>query len=619
MADLPSDFRINQLLDLMDDDWKDITVEKETFDSTSLDVLYCSQHTRKKLDFYCETCEEAICSQCFKQRGAHFSHIWEDLNDAFVKQKGKILSSLDTTQKMLAQLDTQCNEISDQQVNIEADIHKAVAQLQQNLDVRKTELINLLHQLTQDKLKCLAAQKDQIETIQVQLNSYLYSLEEASKTKREEPSLHSKITNVIQAQELTSRVQQDTSELKTEADIIFSTLTDLTVECQKYGQISAGPPDPGKCYASDVRLEMATVGKESSGLLQILNADDQPCMISIESITCELVSELTGTTTKGKIERKVQNQYQISYQPTIKGRHRLHIKVKGQHINGSPFVVTAKSLGENISTTPILTFGGINKPMGIALNKNGEMVVTEGDEHCFSVLSPSGDKLRFFGTNGTSDGEFDYPHGVTVDGKENIIIADFYNHRFQIFDMQGKFLSKIGKRGSGPLKFSLVHNVALNPSNGKVYVADIDGRIQILNSDFTYSGSFGGKGSGESQFNSPQYIAFDGPGNVYVVDRYNNRIQVFTADGKFLRMFGQCGETALKEPVGIAIDSSNRLFVSEWGNHRISVFTLEGEFVMSFGSEGKEPGQFNGPRGLAVDSSGVLYVCDGSNNRIQLF
>ena len=45
------------------------------------------------------------------------------------------------------------DEISDQRVAIEADIHNTITRLHETLDVRKTELIHQLHQLTQAKLK----------------------------------------------------------------------------------------------------------------------------------------------------------------------------------------------------------------------------------------------------------------------------------------------------------------------------------------------------------------------------------------------------------------------------------------------------------------------------------
>ena len=67
--------------------------------------------------------------------------------------------------------------------------------------------------------------------------------------------------------------------------------------------------------------------------------------------------------------------------------------------------------------------------------------------------------------------------------------------------------------------------------------------------------TFGKEGSGKGQFNFPQGISCDSTGNVYVTDRNNYCIQVFTAKGKFLRMFGRCGQGKgeLNTPISIAV------------------------------------------------------------------
>ncbi len=89
----------------------------------------------------------------------------------------------------------------------------------------------------------------------------------------------------------------------------------------------------------------------SSVILQAVNYNGAPCVKQIESLQCELVSEITCATVSGSPERRGQSQYEINYQPTIKGRHQLHIKVEEQHIRGSPFPV---AVIERIGT-PILT------------------------------------------------------------------------------------------------------------------------------------------------------------------------------------------------------------------------------------------------------------------------
>ena len=88
----------------------------------------------------------------------------------FTRANGRKLAAVN---KALAQLDKRCGEISDQRAAIEENIHDSIRRLIETLEVRKTKLIGELHQMTQEKLKGLAVQRDQFETIQVQLSSCL--------------------------------------------------------------------------------------------------------------------------------------------------------------------------------------------------------------------------------------------------------------------------------------------------------------------------------------------------------------------------------------------------------------------------------------------------------------
>ena len=73
----------------------------------------------------------------------------------------------------------------------------------------------------------------------------------------------------------------------------------------------------------------------------------------------------------------------------------------GQHVRGSPLSVAVKSLVEKLGT-PILILGGVRGPRAVAITQKGEVVVTEWDGCCVSVFSPSGGKIRSFGTRGSA-------------------------------------------------------------------------------------------------------------------------------------------------------------------------------------------------------------------------
>ena len=633
-------FQINRLLEIQDSVKKlknpSVTLEGAmggtTINTPSRNVAFhCFEHVEEEMKLYCETCRVLICLQCVLKGGKHHDHDCSPLKKAFERYKEEMTSFVEplekqvtTIKKALAQLDRRHEEISDQQAVIEDNVRVTFRRLREVLNVRETEIINQLHQTTQGKLKDLAGQSDQIETTLAKLNSCLHFIGESLKKGNKQDVLMMKKNTVKQAKELTTPFQPDFLTPDTEADMVFLSSADMTASCQNYGKIVAtGPPDPSKCLITGKGAEVAAVGEKSTATLHIVNsAGIQLAGESfIKLLECELVSEITGTRASCSVERR-GSQYETRYQPTIKGRHQFHVKVEGQHVRGSPFSVAVKSPVEKLGT-PILTIdGGLDKPRGVAINKMGEVVVTECGRHCVSVFSSLGVKLRSFGTQGSGHGQFDIPSGVAVDGEENILVADCLNHRIQKFTSEGQFLTSVGTKGSGPLKFNSPIDIALNASINKVYLLNEGSHhVQVLNSDLTFSSIFGKKGSGKGQFSSPRGIACDSSGKVYVVDTCNHRIQVFTAEGEFLRMFGRCGQGKgkLYHPGGIAIDTSDLVYVSDGDNSRVSVFTSEGRSALSFGTKGCGLGEFDWPFGLAVDDSGVVYVCDRDNDRIQFF
>ena len=578
----------------------------------------CFEHVERELELYCETCGELICYKCVIKDGKHHSHDYEELNQAFEKYKKEITSLIEPMEKQvaiikkaLALIEQRCEDVSDQRETIENNVHITFRRLREVLTVRETELIGQLHQMTQGKLKGLAAKSDRIETTLAKLNCCLHFMGESIKLGNKSDVLMMKANTVHQMKELTTPFQPDTLKPNTEADMVFSALADLTAAIKNYGQIfTSGSPDPTKCHATGKGLETAVVGAKSTAILHAVNYEDKPLNFDkpIKSLECELVSEITGTRMNCNVERRGQSQYEISYQPTIKGRHQLHIKVEGQHIRGSPSSVAVKPV--------ILTLSEARGPIGVAITKRGDVVVTEGGGNCVTVFSPRGEKLRSFGTHGSAQGKFNGPHGITIDGDGNILVTDLSNCRIQKFTGEGQFLTAVGEYGSGPLQFRSATDIAFNTSNNKVYVVD-DGNhhIQVLNSDLTFYSIFGEEGSGKGQFNYPCGVACDSTGKVYVADSDNHRIQVFTAEGRFIGMFGGRGQGRgeLARPHYVAVDTRGMVYVSEQDNHRISVFTTEGQFVTSFG----RLGEFNIPRGLAVDNNGVVYVSD--NNRVKVF
>ena len=609
VAGLQPAFQTNHLLDIL----KEHKKAKEG-------AFYCADHQERELELYCESCEQLICFQCTITE--HHGHKYNLVMDVLEKCKEEIKASLTPAKEQLSavgkaskQVKSHKKEIVDKQATLEAKMHGDSQQLIDIITARTNEDTSKLRRITEEKLRDLDSQGEQLDTIGTQLSSYVEMVLETLTTGTPAKILSMKTAIAKQVKELTTSLQTDTLEPITQADMDYSISNEVVEVCQNYGAVYAlGSPDPSKCRATGKGLEVATVGERSYAVLQAVDFKGQPLKEPIQSSACELVSDITGSRTRGSVERRGQSQYEISYQPTIKGRHQLHVKVEGQHIRGSPFPVAVTSPVEKLGTPVILTISGVISPWGVAINQRGEVLVTEMSGHCMSVFSSNGKKLQSFGTRGSGQGLFRYPAGVALDSDGNILVVDSTNHRIQKFSADGQFLTAVGTKGSDCLEFSYPRGIAVNKSNNKVYVMDRNNyRVQVLNSDLTFSSTFGKQGSGKGQFDQPYCAAFDSSGNVYITEKDNHRVQVFTAEGKFLRMFGGRGEEKgeLEEPRGVAIDTRDMVYVSD-GNNRVSVFTSGGQFVTSFG-------ELDNPIGVAVDSSGVVYVCNHSTHCVQLF
>ena len=625
VAGLQAAFQTRSLLEIVEEHKKAAAMtEKIENSSPSASVreastVSCREHCGEEVELFCATCEKPICLKCVVKSGTHHGHDTELLCEAFEKYKREITASLEpmerqltTINKALAQLDARCREIADQQAATEANIHDTFKQLHKILDARKTQLINQLHHITQRKLKSLAVQRDQIETLLAQLSSCLDYVKESLDTSCKKEVLMMKATVVNQVKELTTAFQPNLLKTRIAADTKFSSSANFSSVMENYCRVSTAVdrPDPMQCRASGKGLGVAIVGEKAYAALQVGNFKGHLLKVPVLLSECELVSDVSGSRTQGSVERKGY-KYRISYRPTIKGRHQLHVKVEGQHIRGSPFDIAVMSPVEKLST-PILTIANVIEPWGVTINQRGEVVVTEMGGHCVSVFSPSGERLRSFGTRGSGQGQFECPAGVAVDSDGNIFVVDCLNHRVQKFSADGQFLAAAGTVGhiSG-LQFLRPKGITINNSSNKIYVVDTDNsRVQVLNSDLTLSSTFK-LGSDKGQ---PFGAACDRSGNVYVADTRNRRIQVFTAKGEFLRMFAE-GVVELKGPSDIAIASTGTVYVTD-DSHRMYVFTSEGQLVTSFSSLDKG---FSLPVGVAVDSSGVVYVCDHNNSRVQLF
>ena len=479
--------------------------------------------------------------------------------------------------------------------------------------------------LTQQNLGSLAAQRDQVEITQVKLTSCLEYAEGSLQTCRDSEVLAMKAPVLTRIEQITAEFDPDTDQLL-EIDVELELVTDFSAR-EKFSVIcfkllDVRKPGPNSLslrnsYIKTQQLQSPTTGeqavvfhavtrqnKEYKGKLD-LNAELEHIK-SKDRVQCEVVKQRNG-------------QHKINYRPVKRGKHELHLTGNWNPTRNGRFAISVIPSAQTLNK-PIRIVRDLNYPRGTALTSKGQIVVLEDKGTRVSVLTPDGEKIRTFGSQGSEPGELSGAYGVTVDKDDNIYVADNGNHRVQKFNLEGEFVATVGDY---ILNEPLFHNpvdIQYNHRDNNLYITDSSNhRIQVLTTDLRFVRSFGKQGTKNGQFQYPDGIAFDDANNVYVTDYNNHRVQVLTSDGHFLRTFSKKAKGELNCPWAIAIDSSNTVYVSEAGSNCVSVFTSQGTYITTFGAKGTEEGQFNKIYGLSIDQNDSIVVSDVENKRLQIY
>ena len=606
---------------------------KEFQDRDYEDVLkrpvFCSRqgHQKEELKLFCKECETAVCQTCvmLDHNGHKLTLIEEEAENQRLEIKTVIETqrhNLDEKMNVVAKLDEDYAKVIQQNENLKGDVQRFADGLIKTIQAKMQNVIDAMENQTKKSLERLTAKRGEI---QQQINVIESSLEEADKllkrsTTAEVVQLKKTLQTIFQGVDETEPIVHDRSSLKAFVFVENQKMLDV-VNGEELGFLEEGYRTKAKeSLAEGEGLKEGIVARKAQFNLITRNVESNQCHDERDRVTVEFMDEQEQEcVTELRIDDNKDGIYTISYFPRVQGTIKLFVKVNGEHIHGSPFVVIVKPF----QVKPVLSFGkqgsgeGMFKyPLGVAVSDGDEIVVADRDNNRVQVFDSNGTFLRSFGHEGKNAGEFKCPVGVAINKDRNIFVADNWNHRVQIFSWEGRHLGSFSGKGSLDSQLHLPWGLSLD-STGNVIVADQGNKlIKIFTPDGKFVMTIGGQGS----FSFPVHCVQCGEYFI-VSDAGEYCIKVFNREGHFQYKFGKQGrgDGEFNCPFFLSVTQSKHLLVCDEGNRGIQVFDVDGKFVGKFGTNGSKLGEFDNPFSVAILSNDQIVVSDYDNDRIQIF
>ena len=158
--------------------------------------------------------------------------------------------------------------------------------------------------------------------------------------------------------------------------------------------------------------------------------------------------------------------------------------------------------------------GHLSYPSGVTVNNN-QVYVADTGNHKISIFTLEGQLLRTIGSQGSGPGQFNCPSAVAISPDGDMYVSDDDNHRVQVFSPDSIFQREFGK---GHLSYP--YDILLT-ADGQVLVADKgNNRVVIFNTTGQVIHSFQ-VGSG------PYGLAIDHNGDLLVTLNSDKQVAIF--------------------------------------------------------------------------------------------
>lgn len=601
VAALPPSFLVNQLLDLMSRQRREV-------------VPKCATHLNQEL-LFCETCDSVFCTLCAggshsNGRGEHtiipFSIAIKRMSEILLYKANECIAKLsqaeDAVSAELHRLDLATEKTLEK-------VSNSITELQATLDKRKAQLLEEVtkasqskRQVLEEQLSLIASEKNKVEK---ECDGLQYQVEVRSISQRI-ASLGSKLESASTLHE-----PRENSFITCEFKHNDS-LAQMETVVGELGRVRTSTTFPSLSSAVLESPVPAVARLEAKARLWTVDYHGCPRKTGGDPVSAVLELDPEGPAGGDKpapciVKDCDDGTYTVHFRPGESGKYLLKVSVMDRPIQTFPIKVEVTP-----HNNPVRQFGGARgagkaelfQPVGVATDgqavfvldtgnsrikvlndgdlafirhienaelagrsctgicttKSGGLVVVNWRTKHVIEMTEAGDVVRTF-----THEHFQEPIDVAVEPLYgHILVADNCACSVFVFDNTGKHLFTVGRRGKAPGCFSMISGVCAAPT-GEILVADND-RIHV----FSAKGDFQEELLGKGRIGG---LVCDADGRIVAsrVEKSRSYVQVMSLGGKSLNIIDS-KDSPLKRPCGVAVNPDNTCIVVDLGNDTVKKF-----------------------------------------------
>ncbi|VDN58168.1 unnamed protein product [Dracunculus medinensis] len=470
VSSFPSSFLINQLLDLMQKQRRDV-------------VPNCSVHQQEQL-LYCELCDLVFCflcdnpltRSCADHTVVPFSIAIKRMSEIVVFKAKQCIANLNIA---AANVDCETKQLDRNVDHIVDDLNSSFQEISQLVENRRRELIDSVRIMRDEKRKVLRDQMELIDSHRKRLerelgNCQIDVRDMGSRTKRVAAATEEALNLLEPRENAFLKLHTETNKL----------LHEMEKSLSQFGTISGSTTFPGQCSLHET--DTSSVHTETRLLLttcdvngkfrtnggdpvkaEVVKKRDKEDMVSSEShaIGATIIDNDDGT-------------YIITFKPNEPGQYSVAVSIFGRPVKNSPFTISVSH-----HHSPRWQFGcqgsgplQLNQPVKIAQDCKGYMYILDTGNNRIKILDGSGQYI-------------DDITGESLSGGSTVGLSLLPGGDILTLNWRTKSISKCNSVGD--LIQSMSFSEFIEPidicvdSHGRLFIADTScGKVFVFDSQF---------------------------------------------------------------------------------------------------------------------------------------